>query len=136
MILRIRDFPEAATAEDTLRELLPDGQSTIDSVVASAKICFDALFRTLDEQGPFDGVLGYSEGATIAATLVLEDKRRFEEQGIPRSIKCAIFFAGWPPMRMGGGAPILADTDGEVIDIPTVNVVGSQDPYIDGKSSD
>lgn len=81
---------------------------------------------------PFDGILGYSEGATIAASLILEEKRRLLEEGIPRNIKCGIFFAGWPPMKDTGG-PYLFDTDGEVIDIPTVNVIGCQDPYIDGK---
>lgn len=135
VILRIRDFPEAATAEDTLRELLPDGQDSIDHVLNSSDICFKALLRTLDEQGPFDGILGYSEGAVIASTLILEEKRRFEEEGVPRSIKCAVFFCGWPPMRINSGKPYLVDEDGEVIDVPTVHVVGSQDPYIDGKFS-
>lgn len=112
---------------------MPKGQETVNSVMESAETCFKALLRTLDEQGPFDGILGYSEGATVAATVLLEEKKRFEEEGIPRTLKCAVFFAGWPPIRTGGGDPILVDTDGEVIDLPTVHVVGSQDPYLDGR---
>ena len=33
------------------------------------------------------GILGYSEGAMTAATLILEERRRWEEHGTPRRIK-------------------------------------------------
>lgn len=33
------------------------------------------------------GILGYSEGATTAATLILEERRRCESEGRPRRIK-------------------------------------------------
>jgi hypothetical protein len=48
--------------------------------------------------------------------------------------KCAIFFAGWPPVRIADGRvkTLLADEHDEMIDIPTCHVVGCNDPYIDG----
>ena len=128
---RIRDFPEAATAEDTLRELLSEDEETHEYLKLNIESAFDDLFRTLDELGPFDGVVGYSEGATVAATLILEEKRRFEEEGRPRQLKCGVFFAGWPPLKAGGGI-ILADVDGEVIDVPTCHIIGARDPYLHG----
>ncbi|KAG9247052.1 serine hydrolase FSH [Calycina marina] len=127
---RLRNFPDGATAEETLRELMPAKDEEI--VLDSVKVCFDTLYKTIEEEGPFDGILGYSEGATVASSLVLDEKRRFEEEGRPRSFKCAIFFAGWPPMRHNGRDLILADVDGEVIDIPTCHVIGAQDPYLQG----
>ena len=33
------------------------------------------------------GILGYSEGATVAATLVLEEQRRVREEGRTRRLK-------------------------------------------------
>lgn len=33
------------------------------------------------------GIMGYSEGATTAATLILEERRLFEEEGRPRRLK-------------------------------------------------
>lgn len=42
---RLRDFPDGATAEETLRELMPpkDEEMVLDSV----KVCFDALYKTM-----------------------------------------------------------------------------------------
>lgn len=37
--------------------------------------------------GQNKSILGYSEGATTAATLILEEQRLFREQGRPRRIK-------------------------------------------------
>lgn len=85
-----------------------------------------------------------------AATLILEERRRWEEEGIPRHIKVrplrpqtfpslivfqyGIFFAGWPPVRFNGGSVqcLLADECEDIIDVPTCHIVGCNDPYIHG----
>lgn len=36
------------------------------------------------------GVLGFSEGATVAATLLIEEQQRFEARGRPRRIKVSV----------------------------------------------
>lgn len=48
--------------------------------------------------------------------------------------KRAIFFAGWPPLSMSGGKVqvLLADQNEDVIDIPSLHIVGCNDPYISG----
>lgn len=112
-----------------LRELAPDGQ---DGVLQSVKNAINAIYRTMDQHGPFDGLCAYSEGTIVAATLILEEQRRFVEEGIPRRIKSAIFFAGWPPLKLKGNMLVLADTCEEFIDIPTCHVVGAGDPYLKG----
>ena len=38
----------------------------------------------------FQGILGYSEGATTAASLILEERDRWEKQGRPRRIKVSV----------------------------------------------
>ena len=126
---RIRDFPEGENAEDVLRELMPQGQEDIRK---SVKKALNALYRTMEEHGPFDGIAAYSEGTVMAGTLILDELRRFHEEGRERHIKFAVFFAGWPPLKPESSQVVLSDTNEELIDIPTCHVVGADDPYLHG----
>lgn len=150
VLKKIRDFPEGATAEDMLRELLTDGADGRDSL----RDAINLLYRIMDEEGPFEGILGYSEGASIAATLLLTEQRRFQQEGVPPMLKCGVFFAGWPPMTPELDAMVLADESELLIDVPTCHIgrfssrnsgttfipnslltpylVGSLDPYLPG----
>ena len=119
-------------------------------VKKSAHEAIAYLYNIMEKDGPFDGIIGYSEGATIAATLLLHEQRRFETQGIPPMFKLALFFAGWPPMNPDLDAIVLADMSDLQINIPTCHVseytrflclqfqrlilvsVGSLDPYLAG----
>lgn len=160
---RIRNFPKGATPEDQMRELMRGGIEGIsipddasdDSLQSlgnqSAQDALDYLYRIMYEDGPFDGIIGYSEGATVAATLLLHEQRRFETHGIEPMFKCALFFAGWPPMTPELDTILLADESDLMITIPTCHVskfnhiitdffctlltliaVGSLDPYLAG----
>ncbi|KIN02400.1 hypothetical protein OIDMADRAFT_41494 [Oidiodendron maius Zn] len=127
---RIRDFPEGETPEEVLRELAPpQGAEGLQQSVQNA---LDAVYRTMDKHGPFDGLCAYSEGTVVASTLILEEQRRFLEEGIPRRIKAAVFFAGWPPLDVRHCSIVLADEYEEFIQIPTCHVVGAGDPYLKG----
>ncbi|KAH7254805.1 hypothetical protein FSOLCH5_011219 [Fusarium solani] len=132
IMVKIRDFPKGMNPEDTIRKLL--GEKDLFSFDA-AHGALARLHEIIDQDPEIDGILGYSEGAATAASLVLEERRRFEEKGIPRRIKAAIFFAGWPPIRLTDDNRVeclLADECEDIIDIPTCHVVGCNDPYIQG----
>lgn len=76
------------------------------------------------------GLIGYSEGAMAAATMVMEEEYRQRTDSRPRQIKCAIFFAGWPPVAETD----YLDTEAEVeaaVDVPTFHVIGSGDPFVE-----
>ena len=78
---------------------------------------------------PFDGVLGFSEGASIAASLILRQRR---EKGTSL-FKFAIFICCTvPPLRSDRKEILLADETSERIDIPTAHIVGSKDPGYQG----
>ena len=78
---------------------------------------------------PFDGVLGFSEGATIAASLIL---RQCREKG-SSLFKFAIFICCTvPPLRSDREDILLADETAERIDIPTTHIVGHRDPGYQG----
>lgn len=129
----LRDFEHDGGPEDAMREFLGDGSAPLRPDV---RRMLDELRRTVDEQGPFYGLVGYSEGATVAATLLVDDLRRREAEGEPAgssSFECAVFFHGWPPLATEGEETlVLADVAGEVITLPTFHVVGASDPYLVG----
>ncbi|KAI6350888.1 hypothetical protein MCOR25_010308 [Pyricularia grisea] len=126
---RIRDFPDGETPEDTMRELMTEGLATSHrSFHAALRYLVDIMER----EGPFDGIIGYSEGATVAATLLLHEQRRFKKKRIQPMFKYAIFFAGWPPVDPELHWMILADESDEMITIPTCHIIGSLDPYVHG----
>ncbi|TVY25116.1 hypothetical protein LHYA1_G005973 [Lachnellula hyalina] len=126
---RVRDFPEGENAEDVLRELMPQGEDGIRSSVRNA---LDAIYHTIEAHGPFDGICAYSEGTVVAGTFIMDELRRQQEEGRPRQIKRAIFFAGWPPLNLQSNEMVLADTSEDIIDIPTLHCVGADDPYLQG----
>ncbi|KAF8858216.1 hypothetical protein BDZ45DRAFT_591580 [Acephala macrosclerotiorum] len=127
---RVRDFPEGENPEDVLRELLPDDSSS--KVQQCVQNALNALYLTMEQHGPFDGIVAYSEGTVISGSLIMDEQRRFEKEGRPRQIKQAIFFAGWPPLRPGSNEILLSDISEEVIDVPTLHCVGADDPYLHG----
>jgi hypothetical protein len=116
---RIRDFPQLATPEMTMRELMTYGVAKTDD---SARATLEYLYELMDKEGPFDGIVGYSEGATIAGTLLLHEQMRAENEGRTPMIKCALFFGGWPPITPTLDGIVLADDSDLMIDIPTCHI--------------
>ncbi|KAL8867017.1 MAG: hypothetical protein Q9198_008676, partial [Flavoplaca austrocitrina] len=77
-----------------------------------------------DAETSYDGILGFSEGASAAASLIL----RQSAQGYAKPFKFAFFFCGPPPLDYQDKGVILADESGARINIPTAHIVGSRDP--------
>ncbi|KAH8655790.1 serine hydrolase FSH [Xylariales sp. PMI_506] len=131
ILTKIREFPEGLSPEDTMRKLSEGGGIYPPNALRNA---MDRILPILEADPEIEGIIGYSEGATMAATLILEEQRRFEEEGTPRRLKCAAFFAGWPPVKIVDGKveTMLADVTDDMLDIPTFHIVGCNDPYIQG----
>nr|POE49026.1 esterase fus5 [Quercus suber] len=126
MLERIRDFPETATPEDSLRILMSqvEHKSTLYAAL-------DHVYGAILADPEIGGVIGYSEGAGVAASLILDEQRKAEANGTPKRLKCAVFFTGWPPFT-AEGYPILADETEETLDPPTLHIVGANDPFKNG----
>lgn len=124
MVSRVRKIPVGQNPEDVMRDLAGD------RVVAwkNHEQVVQYLYDTLEENPDIGGIIGYSEGASIAATFILDEQRRLEETGRERRIKCAMFITGWPPIDPKKGI-ILADQDDDLIDVPTLHVVGANGMY-------
>ena len=124
MISRVRQIPVGQNPEDVMRDLVGDREV----IWLNYKGVMDYLYQALEEHPDIGGIIGYSEGASMAATFILDEQRRFEEEGRERRIKCAIFFTGWPPMSPERGV-LLADEVEDLVDVPTLHVVGANGMY-------
>ena len=87
----------------------------------------DNLIVEIQIQGPFDGVIGFSEGGILAATLLVEDARR------PfANFKCGVFLSAAPPLdpdaiRAGIVRCLDPDADGVTIHLPTAHIFSCED---------
>ncbi|CAH0022094.1 unnamed protein product [Clonostachys rhizophaga] len=99
--------------------------------------CQEAV-RNLEDfiatEGPFDGVIGFSQGAALAAAVMAQRQRKqpLEEAANP-VFKCAIFISAavvFDPISLGEGflRALSWDVDGEVVHVPTTHIWGQKDP--------
>lgn len=125
----LRTLGREGSPEDAMRKLYTTAELWKRKSPSGA---LDPLFDYLDQNPEIDGVLGFSEGAGIAASLIVEENKRQKATGrIPR-LKFAVFMSGMPPTDWNTGRFLLQDEDGELISIPTFHVMGSQDAMISG----
>ena len=86
------------------------------------------------EDGPFDGVMAFSQGALLAVSLLLQ---KAEQDPLKARLypvfRCAIFFSGAVPVDLrwlqdeGPRRLMRWEEDGEIIEIPTVHIWGRND---------
>ena len=111
----------ATSPEDFAREL---GKRGMASASSSQACDFIEMQIEQHHDGPFDVVLGFSEGASVAASLML----RRAAQGRAPLFKFAIFLCAILTFRSDGEGAILADERPERIHIPTLHLTGARDP--------
>lgn len=98
------------------------------------KSCLKALDQLelyVANEGPFDGLLAFSQGATSSATYLAQAQRR----GATVPFKCAIFFSAGGVFDVDllakGEVSMLTPEDvGEVIQIPTAHIWGLNDTTV------
>ncbi|KAJ5799991.1 CAZyme family CE5 [Penicillium psychrosexuale] len=120
MISRVRKSPHGSCPEDVMRAL---GNGWDGRWINHHQV-MEYLYDTLEKNPDIEGIIGYSEGATMAASLILDEDRKAQETGRPRRIRCAIFITGWPPLSPEEDV-VLADESDYTLDIPTLHVVGA-----------
>jgi predicted esterase len=130
---RLRHVPHGMNPEDTMR-MFQSASHGEDWHQRAWLEALDSVFQTVGQDPEIDAIIGYSEGAMVAASLVVEEARRFQLHGTPRRIKFAIFISGAPPLKMEGDNRITAQLADEikdaVIDIPTFHIFGCDDAFL------
>lgn len=92
-----------------------------------------AFAEAWNSLGPFDGVLGYSQGASLAAALVAIYEGRSPKH-LPRPelktpIRFAVLCAGfWPPAADAGG--LCAQDLGQSLRTPSLHILGDADGQV------
>eukprot|EP00753_Platysulcus_tardus_P003205 PLAT12311.1.p1 GENE.PLAT12311.1~~PLAT12311.1.p1 ORF type:complete len:176 (+),score=23.49 PLAT12311.1:65-592(+) len=92
--------------------------------------CVKALTATFDEAGPFDGVLGFSQGAIVSSVLAaMSAAKTSDAAGL--SVKFAICFSGFKPRL-----PELTSLYETAIDVPSLHIWGTSDEVVTADKSE
>ena len=107
------EFANTRTGQAVLKESLDDAMEYIDEIV--------------EEDGPFDGILGFSQGATIAFCYLHHRLRTrpFDPPFMP--FACAIFISASGTEKDQGTLVEYIGSTGRSITIPTLHVYGKED---------
>ncbi|MCJ1250984.1 hypothetical protein MMC30_008214 [Trapelia coarctata] len=104
---------------------------------SSMSLAISQLAAYVLEEGPSDGVLGYSQGAVLAATYLIQFSQQHPSSPLP--FKCAIFFSGGRPLdpqELAQGKLKWLDPKetGPLLKLPTTNIWGRNDTLWPGTS--
>lgn len=107
------DFPEAEPDKPIPREILDSAMEYIDEIV--------------EEDGPFNGILGFSQGATMAFCYLHHRLRTrpFDPPFIP--FACAIFISASGTAKDQSTLVEYTGSSGRSITVPTLHVYGKED---------
>ncbi|KAJ4288368.1 hypothetical protein N0V90_011602 [Kalmusia sp. IMI 367209] len=92
------------------------------------------LSAFVHSEGPFDGILGFSEGALLAASLIID---QVKNPNSPFAFKCGIFFSAigtvdYLALRKGELRALDPSVAGKVITIPTAHIWDPHDDFDPG----
>jgi hypothetical protein len=87
----------------------------------------ELILSAVEDDGPFDGVIGFSQGAAIAASVIIHHAETHPLEPQYSLFKCAIFVCGGLPPNYEGTRLLSPQDDGQVIKIPTAHIVGKKD---------
>lgn len=92
----------------------------------SIAAAFDLIDGIVEDEGPFDGVLGFSHGSTLAAAFLLHHAAARLQNPPGGSFRCAVFIAGLAPFEEDGRR-VKGTERGALFNLPSVHVAGRQD---------
>ncbi|GAB1319700.1 hypothetical protein MFIFM68171_09910 [Madurella fahalii] len=101
--------------------------------LASHRKAMEMVQDIIEEEGPFDGCIGFSQGAALLASLILshQAQRPFS----PPLFRLAIFICGSSALSVSETSgmwsrlsPSELEKKGQRIKIPTVHIYGNNDP--------
>ncbi|KAI4146671.1 MAG: hypothetical protein LQ340_005849 [Diploschistes diacapsis] len=100
-------------------------------------LAISQLSAYVEQEGPFDGAIAFSQGASLVSTYLLQFTR--QKPGEPLPFRCAIFFAGARPfdviaLAKGSMKHVNPAESGPLLCLPTAHVWGRDDPLRDEQS--
>ncbi|TQB72748.1 hypothetical protein MPDQ_006464 [Monascus purpureus] len=88
---------------------------------------YELLYEVVEQDGPFDGVLGFSHGGTLASGFLVHHAKTRPYD--PPPFRCAVFLNSLPPFRMESldKTPVVDEGLEGYINIPTLSIAGRKD---------
>ncbi|KAE8370540.1 hypothetical protein BDV27DRAFT_152133 [Aspergillus caelatus] len=128
--VQLRKLPSIPNREQAIH--YAEHESKNEATVASAERAVDLILE-IKQNDKIEGLIGYSKGATVAAYVMTEEQRRYEEHGRPVRVKCAVFISGWPAIDIHLGNVIVPTglDDEEYIPILTCHVIGAENAFLE-----
>jgi hypothetical protein len=88
---RVRQLPRGLTPEATLRLF---ENKDVDAVVSEDfksqfRAALERIRKVIDDDPEIDAILGYSEGAMLAASILYEEHENWVKHKVPRRIKAS-----------------------------------------------
>jgi hypothetical protein len=99
-----------------------------DNDLTTALELYTNIEEFISSEGPFDGLIGFSEGAGVGASLLqYQEKMAAADIPTPFRFRCGIFFSAAPPvdieaMKQGELRRLSGEADGRCISMPTAHV--------------
>lgn len=121
------DFKNMSTPEEAMRRVSSIYKLKNRDAVG---LTIDYIRNVINEEGPFQGVIGASEGAAAASTVLMDELQRSSESGYRTAMKCGIFFVAIPAYQADGKGWILSDETSQRITVPTCHVYSEKDPLV------
>ena len=105
------------------------------------------IMQAAEDGEPYDAIIGFSQGASLAATMLAHQFKGMDSDTIP--VKCAIFCCGGIHELTDGYTPSISDDESDFDDrdsgffskesfntpsikIPTMHVIGKRDYQYNG----
>ena len=100
------------------RHVNEDGDASVDDA-------YSLIYETIEEEGPFDGILGFSHGGATAYGFLAHHAKHHPFQP---AFRCAVFFNALPPFKVNGhGKFIYDDLTRSPLRIPSLHIIGKND---------
>lgn len=122
-----------------IKHLLPSGYETYTyfdyTSKKSIRKAVDDLETFLQTDGPYDGVIAFSQAASLVSTWMLRQAKRARRSD--PAFKCAIFLSAallpydFEQLKEGRLQLVSTAEVGEAIGIPTAHVWGEEDQFFD-----
>ncbi len=87
----------------------------------------ELILTAIEEEGPFDGVMGFSQGAALAASILIHQALTRPLEPPYKVFRCAIFMCASLPWDYTGTVRLEPADVGTPIRIPTTHIVGCKD---------
>jgi len=93
----------------------------------SVTAAYDFIYKIIEEEGPFDGILGFSHGATLAFAFLMQHANKHPLDPPFALFRCAVFIAGPAPLGEDGKRLRFSKEQGPLLRLPTVHIAGKDD---------